>query len=118
MSTIDLKKFFSNWNELNKKAEGFFGAFNFAEIKKVRNEQKAIEDKIYSEVLKNAPDPIKKILPENVGELEVGYDMNNEVFYFVMIDPSLEDDEEIRLLAITINTNSEIGLIENFKIDE
>jgi len=118
MSKIDLIKLFNEWNELNKKAESHFGAFNFAEIKKIRNKQKILEDKIYNELSKFSPDPIKKILPEEVGELEVGYDTANQVFYFVMVDPSLEDDEELRLLAITINAEYKIEIIENFKIEE
>ena len=118
MSKLDLAKLFAEWNELNKKAENFFGAFNFTEIKKIRNEQKILEDKIYNELLNHAHETIKKLLPEDVGELEVGYDTANQIFYFVMIDPSLEDDEEVRLLAITINTEYKIEIIENFKIEE
>jgi len=118
MSKIDLVKLFVDWNELNKKAESYFGAFNFTEIKKIRTEQKALEDIIYNELSNYAPDPIKRILPEDVGELEVGYDTANQIFYFVMVDPSLEDDEEIRLLAVTINKEYKIEIIENFKIEE
>ena len=33
MVEVDLKKLFLEWNELNKKAEGFFGEFNFSKIK-------------------------------------------------------------------------------------
>ena len=118
MSKTDLTKLFSEWNELNKKAESHFGAFNFTEIKKIRNKQKILEDKIYSELSNCASDPIKKILPEDVGELEVGYDTANQIFYFVMVDPSLEDDEEVRLIAVTINAEYKIEIIENFKIEE
>jgi len=35
-----------------------------------------------------------------------------------MIDPSLEDDEETRLIAITFDENKKVELINNFKIDE
>ena len=35
-----------------------------------------------------------------------------------MIDPSLVDDEEIRLIAITFDENRKIELINNFKIEE
>ena len=118
MSKIDLTKLFNEWNELNKKAESHFGAFNFTEIKKIRNKQKILEDKIYNELSNFASDTIKRILPEDVGELEVGYDTANQIFYFVMVDPSLEDDEEVRLIAVTINAEYKIEIIENFKIEE
>jgi hypothetical protein len=118
MSKIDLTKLFNEWNELNKKVESHFGALNFTKIKKIRNEQKILEDRIYNELSKFAPDPIKRTLPEDVGELEVGYDTANQIFYFVMVDPTLEDDEELRLLAITISTEYKIEIIENFKIEE
>ena len=118
MAEVDLKKLFLEWNELNKKAEGFFGEFNFSKIKEIRKEQNILEDKIYSEVKKNAPEQIKKIIPDDVGELEIGYEVNGSIFYFVMIDPSMEDDEEIRLIAITFDENKKVELINNFKIDE
>ncbi len=118
MVEIDLHKLFLEWNELNKKAEGYFGEFNFSKIKEIRKEQKELEDTIYCEVKKSAPEQIKKILPDDVGELEVGYEVNGSIFYFVMIDPSLEEDDEIRLIAITFDENKKIELKNNFKIDE
>ena len=118
MAEVDLKKLFLEWNELNKKVEGFFGEFNFSKIKEIREAQKTLEDRIYGEVIANSPEPIKKILPENAGELEVGYDINNMIFYFVMLDPSLEDDEEVRLIAITLDLERKIEVIQNFKIEE
>lgn len=118
MKEIDLQKLFLEWNELNKKAEAFFGEFNFSKIKEIRKKQKDLEDRIYSEVKKNASEEIRKILPDEVGELEVGYELSGSIFYFVMIDPSLEDDEEIRLIAITFNQDKKVGLIPNFKIEE
>ncbi|MHA1671783.1 MAG: hypothetical protein ACTSV5_14595 [Promethearchaeota archaeon] len=118
MVEVNLNKIFLEWNELNKKAEGYFGEFNFSKIKEIRKEQKILEDKIYSEVKKSAPEQIKKILPDDAGELEVGYEVNASIFYFVMIDPSLENDEEIRLIAITFDENKKIELINNFKMNE
>ena len=118
MTEVDLKKLFLEWNELNKKAEGFFGEFNFSKIKEIRKEQNILEDTIYSEVKKNAPEQTKKIIPDDVGELEIGYEVNRGIFYFVMIDPSLEDDEETRLIAITFDENKKVELINNFKIEE
>ena len=52
MAEIDLKKLFNQWNELNKKAEGFFGEFNFSKIKEIRKDQKELEDQIYNVVKK------------------------------------------------------------------
>ncbi len=118
MAEVSMRKLFFEWNELNKKAEKFFGEFNFSKIKEIRREQNILEDKIYNEVKKNAPEQINKILPDDVGELEVGYEVNGSIFYFVMIDPSLEDDEETRLIAITFDENKKIELINNFKINE
>jgi len=113
-----LNKLFLEWNELNKKTKKYFGEFNFSKIKEIRKEQSKLEDKIYSEVKKSVSEPIKKILPDDVGELEVGYEVNGSIFYFVMINPSLVDDEEIRLIAITFDENRKIESINNFKIEE
>ena len=118
MVEIDLNKLFLEWNELNKKVEGFFGEFNFSKIKEIRKEQKELEDKIYNEVKKSASENIKKILPDDAGELEVGYELKGNIFYFVMVDPSLDLEEEIRLIAITFDKNRKVGIINNFKIDE
>ncbi len=118
MAEVDLNKLFHSWNELNKKTAKYFGEFNFSKIKEIRKEQNKLEDEIYSEVKKSAPEQIKKILPDEVGELEVGYEVNESIFYFVMIDPSLEDDEEIRLIAITFDENRKIEIINDFKIED
>ena len=118
MNDINLHKLFLEWNELNKKAEAYFGEFNFSKIKDIRKQQKDLEDTIYNEVKKSASEEVRKILPDDVGELEVGYELNGSIFYFVMMDPSLEDDEEIRLIAITFNKDRKIEIIPAFKIEE
>jgi len=46
------------------------------------------------------------------------YEVNGSIFYFLMIDPSLVDDEEIRLIAITFDENRKIESINNFKFEE
>ena len=118
MVEVDLNKLFLEWNELNKKTAKYFSEFDFSKIKEIRKEQNILEDKIYNEIKKSASEPIKKILPDEVGELEVGYEVNGSIFYFVMIDPSLEDDEEIRLIAITFDENRKIEIINDFKIED
>ncbi|MBY9018344.1 MAG: hypothetical protein KGD66_05880 [Candidatus Lokiarchaeota archaeon] len=121
MAEVDLNKLFLEWHELNKKTEKYFGEFNFSKIKELRKGQNKLEDKIYSEVKKSASEPIKKILPDEVGELEVGYEVNGSIFYFVMIDPSIDlddDDEEIRLIAIAFDENRKIEIINDFKIED
>jgi hypothetical protein len=35
-----------------------------------------------------------------------------------MIDPEYEDEEEIKLLAVAIDVNNNISLINDFKIEE
>ena len=116
-STPDLNKMFQEWNELNTKAQELMGQFDFANIKKIRKGQKKIEDAIYEILKENAPANIKKILPDDCGEMEVGYDTEGNTFYFVMMDPETEDEEEIKLIAITINTDKKISMIEDFEIE-
>jgi phage anti-repressor protein len=116
-STPDLKQMFQEWNELNIKAQESMGKFDFANIKKIRKGQKKIEDTIYEILKENAPANIKKIIPEDCGEMEVGFDTEGNVFYFVMMDPETEDEEEIKLIAITIDIDKKISMIEDFEIE-
>jgi len=115
-SKPNLKEIFQEWNELNIKAQESMGQFDFANIKKIREAQKKIEDTIYEILKENASESIKEILPEDCGEMEVGYDTEGNTFYFVMIDPE-SPDEEIKLNAITIDINKKISIIEDFEID-
>jgi len=117
-SQPNLKEMFQEWNDLNTKAQESMGQFDFSNIKKIRANQKKIEDNIYEILKKNAPEKIKKIIPEDCGEMEVGYDTEGNKFYFVMIDPEFEDEEEIKLIAITIDSDKAISMIKDFKIDE
>ncbi|MFW9987935.1 MAG: hypothetical protein ACFFC3_04710 [Candidatus Odinarchaeota archaeon] len=114
----NLKEMFQEWNDLNSKAQESMGQFDFSNIKKIRESQKKIEDAIYEILKENAPEDIKKIIPEDCGEMEVGFDMEGNKFYFVMMDPEFEDEEEIKLIAITIDINNTISMIKDFSIEE
>ncbi|MFX0138234.1 MAG: hypothetical protein ACFFDN_31625 [Candidatus Hodarchaeota archaeon] len=116
-STPNLKQMFQEWNDLNSKAQELMGQFDFANIKKIRKGQKKIEDAIYEILKENAPANIKKIIPEDCGEMEVGYDTEGNTFYFVMIDPETEEEEEIKLIAITIDVDKKISMIKDFEIE-
>ena len=113
-----LSNLFTKWNELNSEVSESFGKFDFNSIKEIRTKQREIEDQIYSILLKNAPNEIKEIIPDTCDELEIGYDSNNDVFYYVMIDPQCEDNDEIKLIAITIDANKTVDLIKDFKENE
>ena len=116
-SKPDLKNLFQEWNELNTKAQKFLGEFDFAKIKEIRAKQKIAEDSIYEILKENAPDDIKKILPDECGEMEVGYESEENRFYFVMFDPEEEDEEEAKLIAITINVSKNVNIIKDFKME-
>ncbi len=111
----NIKELFQSWNELNKQAEESFGQFEFTSIKEIREKQRTIEDSVYAILLENAPENLKQILPKDCGSLEIGFDTENKIFYFVMLDPNYEDSEETKLLAITIDLNKKVSLIEDFK---
>lgn len=112
----NLESMFQEWNELNKQAQESLGQFDFSKIKEVRKEQKKLEDSIFDILKENAPDNIKKILPD-VGEMEVGYDSEGNTFYFVMYDPEEEDDENPKLIAITLDANKKVDMIKDFEIE-
>ena len=113
-----LRQLFKEWNELNNKAGASMGQFDFTAIKEIRKEQSKLENSIYSEVKKSAPDEILKILPEECGEMEIGYDTKEKVFYFVMLDPEFFESEETILLAITIDLKNKVDLIKDFEIED
>jgi hypothetical protein len=116
-SKPNLKELFQEWNELNIKAQESMGQFDFANIKKIRESQKKIEDTIFLILKENAPEDIKAILPEDCGEMEVGYDTEGNTFYFVMIDEEDSTDEDVKLNAITIDINKKVSIIEDFEIE-
>ncbi|MFX0000826.1 MAG: hypothetical protein ACFE9Q_14140 [Candidatus Hodarchaeota archaeon] len=112
-----LKEMFQEWNELNSKAQESMGQFDFSNIKKIRASQKKLEDAIYEILKENAPKNIKEIIPDDCGEMEVGYDTEGNTFYFVMMDPETEDEEEVNLIAITIDTDKKVSMIKDFTIE-
>ncbi|MHA1235238.1 MAG: hypothetical protein ACTSQL_09175 [Promethearchaeota archaeon] len=113
-----LNDLFQEWNELNIKSGESMGQFDFTKIKEIRKGQSEVENSIYEVVKKHASEEVLKILPEGCGELEMGYNTKDKIFYFVMLDPEFEDAEETVLLAITIDLNNKVGLIKNFKIED
>ena len=117
MDEQNLKEMFHEWNDLNLKAQESMGNFDFEKIKKIRQGQKKIEDAIFEILKENAPENIKEILPEDCGEMEVGYDTEGKTFYFVMIDEEDSTEEDVKLNAITIDSNKKIELIEDFEIE-
>jgi hypothetical protein len=116
-SQLNLDKLFQEWNELNSKAQESLGEFDFAKIKEIRAKQKQAEDSIYEILKENASETIKKILPEDCGEMEVGYELEEKRFYFVMFDPEDESEEEPKLIAITITLDKNVEIIKDFKME-
>ncbi|MHA2283111.1 MAG: hypothetical protein ACXAC5_19900 [Promethearchaeota archaeon] len=112
-----IKDLFNDWNELNLKAQEALGQFDFANIKEIRAKQKTAEDSIYEILKENAGKEIIKILPDDCGEMEVGYEKEENRFYFVMFDPKYEEEDEPILLAITIDLDKNVKLIEDFKME-
>lgn len=116
-SKSNLEALFQEWNELNINAQKFLGEFDFAKIKEIRAKQKIVEDSIYEILKESAPDDIKELLPDECGEMEVGYESEENRFYFVMFDPEDEDEEEAKLIAITIDVSKNVNLIKDFKME-
>jgi hypothetical protein len=113
-----LKELFQEWNELNIKAGESMGQFDFSKIKEIRIDQSKVENSIYEILKTHASEDILKILPEGCGELEMGFNTKEEIFYFVMLDPAFEDEEETVLLAIAIDATNKVSLIKDFKIED
>lgn len=114
----DLEEMFKEWNELNQKVQGSFSKFDFSDVKEIRNKQKKIEDAIYEKLKQNAPKSYTNILPSEAGQMEVGYDTEGKIFYYVMIDPKSEEKDSIKLLAFTIDISKNVNMIEDFKIED
>ena len=113
-----LSELFQEWNELNIKAGESMGQFDFSKIKEIRKDQSKVENSI-DETLKNhASEDVLKILPEECGELEMGYNTKDQIFYFVMLDPEFEDEEETILLAVAIDVKNKVSVIKDFKIED
>ena len=118
-SEIKISSLFEKWQALNDKVQESFGNFNFDAIKEIRKDQRDIEDSIYSILVDNAPENIKTILPEDCGDMEVGYEAEGKKFYFLMEDPEQDDKEgPMKVLAITIDLNKHVESIKDFKTEE
>jgi len=110
-----LSELFQEWNELNVKAGESMGQFDFSKIKEIRKDQSKVENSIYEILKKHASEEILKILPEECGELEMGYNTKDQIFYFVMLDPEFEEEEETILLAVAIDVKNKVSVIKDFK---
>jgi len=116
-SKPNIEDLFQNWNELNTNAQKFLGEFDFSKIKEIRIKQKQLEDSIFEILKTNASDDIKKLLPDDCGEMEVGYESEEKRFYFVMFDPEFEEEDEPKLIAITIDLKKNVSVIKDFKME-
>jgi len=113
-----LAELFQEWEDLNTQVAQKFGEFNFDSIKEIRKKQRIIEDLVYSVLLESSPADIKKTLPDTCGEMEIGYNSQNNKLYYVTLDPDYEESEETKLVAITIDINKNVELINDFKEEE
>ena len=113
-----LSELFQEWNELNIKAGESMGQFDFSKIKEIRKDQSKVENSIYETLKNHASEDVLKILPEECGELEMGYNTKDQIFYFVMLDPEFEDEEETILLAVAIDVTNNVSVIKDFKIED
>ncbi|MHA1343328.1 MAG: hypothetical protein ACTSQG_05045 [Promethearchaeota archaeon] len=120
MSTSEknLGELFQEWNEFNKKVGESFSNFDFETIKKIRKKQREIEDKVYSHLFQKASNELKGFLPEDCGSFEIGFNLSEKKFYFLMADPEQDDDETpIKIWALTIDINKNIDVIKDFQED-
>ncbi|MHA1805580.1 MAG: hypothetical protein ACTSU4_13770 [Promethearchaeota archaeon] len=116
---LDLNDLFISWESCNSKIAESLNTLNFSSMRNVRDKQRGIEDTIYSAVINNAPSDIKKFLPKDCGDMEIGYDITNKKFYFLMEDPEQDPNEEkLRILAITIDVKKNVNIIRDFQLKE
>ena len=50
--------------------------------------------------------------------MEMGYNNEKGLFYFVMVDDEASTDDELKLQAISIDSSANIELIKNFEIKD
>lgn len=110
----EIEELFNFWNELNEKVEKHLGAFEMSEVKTVRMEQSKTEDAVYELLKQNAPPEIAKILPVRCGEMEIGLNLKENAFYYIMEDPEPESEE---FVAIVFGIDGKVKLIKNFDIE-
>lgn len=116
---MDLEELFYSWQSFNSGISESLNELDFSSIKDIRAQQREIEDNIYSILLENASEDIRQFLTENCGEMEMGYDLTNKKFYFLMEDPDQDpDDEKLTILALTIDSEKKIEKIKNFKVSD
>ncbi|MFW9880503.1 MAG: hypothetical protein ACFFG0_46130 [Candidatus Thorarchaeota archaeon] len=72
---------------------------------------------LFEFLIDNAPADNKKLLSDNCGEIDVGYEIEKKQFYFLMFDLEEKDEEEPKLIAITIDINEKLNLIKDFKME-
>ena len=118
VSKSNIEDLFHEWNELNIQAQEFLGQFDFTKIKEIRAKQSLLEDTIYEILIENAPEDILKILPSDCGEMEIGYENEERMFYYVTFDPEYDDTEDTTLIAFTIDLNKSVSTIKDFKMEE
>ncbi len=111
----DIKELFKDWNDLNNQVGQSFQEFDFSTLREFRDKQREIEDSIYLILLNSAPPELKKILPDECGSMEIGFDTKKSIFYFLMEDPETIENEELQILAITIDSDKNIEVIKDFK---
>ncbi|MHA1150200.1 MAG: hypothetical protein ACTSR8_18365 [Promethearchaeota archaeon] len=117
-SDINFEEMVSKWNELNIQAGMYMAKFDFDNIKKVRAHQVEVEDAVFNILMEKAPDNIKNQLPEDCSQMEVGVEVAQKKFYFVMEDPEFEESDDIILKAFWIDNMYNIGIEKNFKIED
>jgi len=117
-SSVNLNDIFLEWDELNSQAQEAMGQFDFSKIKEIRAKQNKIEDKIFDILKEHAPENIQPMLPQDCGDMEVGYETKGKIFYFVTVDEEASTDEDIKLDAFTIDINKRVSLIEDFEMEE
>jgi len=115
VSKSNIEDLFNEWNELNSKSQEFLGQFDFTKIKEIRAKQTLLEDTIYEILIENAPKDILKILPKDCGEMEIGYENEERMFYFVTFE--FDDTEDTTLIAFTIDLNGSVSAIKDFKME-
>jgi hypothetical protein len=113
--TSTLKELFNEWEKKNNAVGERFQEFDISSLREIRMEQRKIEDQIYNILLKSAPPDILKILPEDCGSMELGFEKSEQKFYFLMEDPDQNDEETLKILAITIDQKRNVESIKDFK---
>ena len=108
---------FKKWNDLNSGVGSSMGTFDFESLRTVRAQQREIEDTIYAILLENAPDDLKKLLPEECGDFEMGYNLSDNLFYFLTYDPE-EPEDSAEIMAIVIDADKNVKKIKNFERNE